>query len=111
LPREIGERQPRKRPELVPKTQQVKGRDHEPGVLKSLGARPHANSGAGTKKGDGSTSTQVIELKLAGKQFTITGKYLAELHTIAAKQGKEARLRIYIEDQNITLDGTVHLGR
>lgn len=92
-------------------TQQVKGRKHEVGILKAEGARAHSNSGAGVKKGDGSTDEEVIEVKLAGKSHTVTGKYLKELHRNAAKQGKVARLIIYIEDCDITLDGTVHLGK
>lgn len=111
MPRELPERQPRQRPELVPKTQQVKGRDHEPGVLKSLGARQHSNSGAGWKKGDGSTEDELIELKLCKRTHSLAGDYIRGLHREAAKTGKTARLLVYFEDADVTLDCTIRLGR
>lgn len=99
------------RPDFVTKTQQVKGREFEGAIIEGRGGRVHSNSGAGRVKGDGSTATEVIEVKLAAKSYTVTGKYLDQLLRQANPQGKEAVLVIHFEDTNITFHGSITRGR
>lgn len=111
MPHFVPPASPTSAPSFVGKTQQVKGREYEGPIIEGRGGRQHSNSGAGTKKGDGSSDTEVIEVKLAAKSYTVTGKYLAQLLKQAAPQGKDAVLVIYFEDQDITLSGTIARGR
>ncbi len=43
----------------------------EQAIIKSIGGRPHKNSGRGTKKGDGSWNYFTVDVKESQKSFTI----------------------------------------
>ena len=50
--------------------------------------RPHPNSGAGRIKFDGSSETEVGEVKTAAKSYTVQRQYMIDLFTNAVRQGK-----------------------
>lgn len=69
--------------------------------LKSIGARPHSNSGRGKyKKGDGSTDQLVVDIKEALKSFTLNQKVWAKVCTDAHKTdpSKSPALMLVIGD-------------
>jgi hypothetical protein len=59
----------------------------ESGEIKRLGAKPHKNSGRGTKKGDATWGDFVIDIKEASKSFTLNESVWAKVSTDAIKAG------------------------
>lgn len=72
-----------------PKTRQQQGRQTEKTVVKKRGGRVHPNSGAGRIKDDGSSDSEVIEVKDANKQHTMVASDLEALYVRAVRQGKD----------------------
>lgn len=62
----------------------------ERGELKKIGAKPHKNSGRGQyQKADGSTDEFVVDVKEAGKSFTINQEVWAKIVTDTLKTSKD----------------------
>lgn len=57
----------------------------EVAILKSVGAKPHKNSGRGYVKGDGSDNKFVIDVKEAEKSFTLSKSVWDKICTDAYK--------------------------
>lgn len=90
-----------------PKTPQEKGRQAEPRIIKARGGRPHPRSGAGRIKDDGSSETEVIEVKHVAKSHTLKGESLDALYRRATQQGKDAVYVIEFVDSRITATITI----
>lgn len=57
----------------------------ERNILKSIGAKPHPNSGRNYVKGDGSDDTFVWDVKEASKSFTLSESVWSKICTDAYK--------------------------
>lgn len=76
-------------PWTVP-TRQEQGRTTERRLLAERGARRHPMSGAGSIKQDGSTDTEVFEIKDANRTFMLSGAELLVGYLGAVRQGKDS---------------------
>jgi len=61
----------------------------ERGELKRAGAKPHHNSGRGTKKGDGSLDRYVVDVKEYSKSFSVTQDVWAKIVTDTLRVDRE----------------------
>lgn len=59
----------------------------EKNEIKKIGAKAHKNSGRGTKKGDATWESFVIDIKEAKKSFTLNEKVWSKITTDAIKSG------------------------
>ena len=91
------------------RSRQQEGSNTEKQILKRLGARAHPRSGAGKIKHDGSTEEELIEIKDAGKTFTMNGTYLTSLWRVAIKQDKKPVLIIKYTGLARTVTATVFI--
>jgi hypothetical protein len=89
------------------KSPQEKGRQAEPRIAKSRGARPHPRSGAGRIKWDASSESEVLEIKHVQKSHTLNGAYLDALYRRATQQGKAAVYVIEFTDAKIEATITI----
>lgn len=61
----------------------------ERGELKKIGAKPHKNSGRGQyQKGDGATDEFIVDVKEAGKSFTLNQDVWAKIVTDTLRTDK-----------------------
>lgn len=90
-----------------PRTRQEEGRKTERKVVRDRGGRVHPNSGAGHIKDDGSSDTELIEVKDAIKSHTIKASDLFALFRRAAKQSKDPVYVIQFRDHSIRAE--VHI--
>jgi len=86
------------------KTRQEQGRTHEAKVIKAKRMRAHPASGAGSIKHDASNDETLLEVKLAGKSFTLNAAYVAGLYREATRQGKDAHMTVYFDSEDITVE-------
>jgi hypothetical protein len=89
----------------------MQGIRSEKKILRILGARRHAMSGAGSIKYDGSDEDTVYEIKDANKVFPLDGKYLRDGFHHAARQSKDFVLVVYFTDSEVTAYIKVRKGR
>lgn len=73
-----------------PRSRQKEGERTERRIVKKRGGRVHPRSGAGRIKDDGSTDTEVIEVKDANVSHTLKARDLEALFERAVRQGKDA---------------------
>lgn len=59
----------------------------EKNEIKKIGAKAHKNSGRGTKKGDATWGSFVVDIKEAKKSFTLNEKVWSKITTDAIKSG------------------------
>jgi hypothetical protein len=76
------------------KTPQEKGRQTETRILREQGVRAHPGSGSGSIRFDGSTDTDLVEIKEAKKSLHLTLSYLQVLSRTAIRQSKDVLLII-----------------
>lgn len=94
-----------------PATRQEIGRQEEAKTIKRMGLRAHPGSGSGKIRFDGSDDEHLMEHKVAGSSFTLSGSYVAKLLTEAIRQGKRAGLVVYFDKLNITCTITMRKGK
>ena len=94
-----------------PTTRQEVGRQEEVRILKLRGARPHPGSGSGNIKEDGSDEATLYQVKTVGRSISLTAKDIQTLWLNAIHTGKEARVVIYFDQLDLTLEGVVRPGR
>lgn len=91
------------------RSRQKEGDRTEQHVVKKRGGRVHPRSGAGSIKDDGSSETEVMEIKDAMISHTLKGKDLFTLFKRAAMQGKDAVYVVYFTAFDLT--ATIKLTR
>ena len=68
----------------------------EKAALRSIGAKPHPNSGRGHIKADGSTDLFVIDVKHADKSFTINAAVWSKICSDAMSVDKTKSPMLYL---------------
>lgn len=76
-------------------------------IVKQRGGRVHPRSGAGRIKDDGSSETELIEVKDAVAMHTLKAADLFKLFRRAVAQGKDAVYVVQFKDHHIR--ATIHL--
>lgn len=94
-----------------PRSRQQTGMQTEKQIVKKKGGRVHPRSGAGKIKDDGSTDSELLEVKDARRTHTIKGSDLLALFNRATRQKKEAQYVVYFTEADLTITGTITKGK
>lgn len=94
-----------------PRTRPQDGMKTEKDIVKKRGGRVHPRSGAGNIKDDGSTATEVFEVKDADKTHVLKASQLFAIWRRAVRQGKEAKYIVYFRSVDLTATITFQKGK
>lgn len=95
----------------APRSRSKEGDQTEKQIVKARGGRPHPRSGAGKIKDDGSSDSELFEVKDANKTHTLKATDLLALFQRAVRQHKEAKYIIYFRSVNLTATITLRRGK